>query len=84
MWKIRFGSLLALLIFCSHANACLNDRSLPQRESEFRSQYESNYTTQVDTSREPTLSEGPMLPVLGATMFFGAIGLAWFGARENG
>ena len=75
------GGMLAFCMICGHAHACLNDTSLPDREREFRSQYESNYTSQVDEPREQLFAEGPVLPTVGVVAFAGAVCLAWFGAR---
>lgn len=84
MQRILLGGSLGILLCCSQAQACLNDRSLPDRESEFRSQYESDYTTHAEPPRPQELSQGPTLAALGATMLLGGAALAWFGGRKNG
>ena len=84
MSKLTTLTIVAFLVSFNIAGACLNDRSLPERESEFRSQYQSPYTTQVETPANQTFSEGPVLPAIGLAMLAGSISLAWLGTRENG
>lgn len=55
MRRLSIAALLALLASVP-ANACLNDKELPQREREFRSQYMGTSYTRSERSEtaEPT------------------------------
>lgn len=82
---MRILVLLATITFASSqsAQACLNDQSLPNRESEFRSQYQSDFSTHLDPPRKRLFAESPILPAVGVTMIVCAGVIAFFGARTE-
>lgn len=76
-------AVLAGMLACgSTVSACLNDVSLPQREGEFRSQYQSDFTTQIEPQLEQPFDEKPYLAIAGSLMLVGAGLLTLFGARK--
>lgn len=85
---LRFSKLCTFivlfeLVFVGAAWSCLNDQELPQREREFRSDYQIVDSSQPEAPAIQHFEDSRMLAVGGVVLLLGSMGLLYFSFRNQ-
>lgn len=85
---LRFSKLCTFIVlfevvFAGAAWSCLNDQELPQREREFRTDYQVVDSSQPETPAIQHFEDSRMLAVGGVVLLLGSMGLLYFSFRNQ-
>jgi len=83
--KLCSFMFLFQVVFVGTAWSCLNDQELPQREREFRSDYQvaESKPEVPDTPAVRRIDEGRLIAAGGVVLLFGSVGLLYFNFRNQ-
>ncbi|MFZ9088485.1 MAG: hypothetical protein ACO3FE_00220 [Planctomycetaceae bacterium] len=81
--RILITAFVLNAALCCHASACLNDKALPQREGEFRSQYSLPQMTRSRERQRPSSTRSTLFAATGIALLGVVAGVTIAAKRQD-